>query len=987
MPDGSQGLLAADHHHGGVRDRASSWASASRCSAVGGLLGLNRTMALQRADGGRAHRRHRERDVPAATWSPTRRASSATCATFFPPQDGTFLIGPMAKLGWGTPTLVSVALGVDHRDPRQRRHPRRAEDRPARRRRGGPQAPGQLRRRHRVRQASASASSPRCSTRASSRSRSRARWALLAAFGDDANFVLSVGGFHPSFTPPPLPFPTPRRIARRHHQPPLRAHPRRGLLRRHDQHRAVRRPRGARSSASETSASAATSASTRCSSSRRSTSSSRSRASVAEGLRHRRCSASACASRSPGRRRGGPRARARPQLLFFDISADFDITWGEARDTELPDVAVMRAARRRARQAGELARTAAGGQRRCSSRCGRWTRRPTSSSCTRSARCASASAPSRSTSRSPRSATARRPTRSASPSTSRAAASRSAATSTSPSRPPSSRTSTTPRSWPSPPTRSPRRHRAVGERRRAALGPDGQARRALRALHDRHRWLAPPPLPRRSPSGCSPTSWPARRSANSLLSQHREQQAQAVREQGRGGRRRVRGRLGSRQHASSRDASPARRMAQRAPRVPRRRLACTSSRPTRRWRREAARDLLVPALAAQRPRRPDHRGRPDAGVHGRATVRVELELSGQPREGSTTLTAPAQRDVALYGPGDVVGIDARAIVRTRAARLDHELRARTTCPTSSSTTRTSPGATRPPRPTRAGSSCGRGSRSSCSRTASSSDGPFSGRGAPLPFVDGHERRASFPVAERPVGLGARPREPTLAASDGEFVSTDMRGRLRRLQSRARRQPRPRVLAHRLPAPAEGEHRLPRVRRAGVRDRAPGRPRPRSRRSLRARRPRPGRPTTASRTPTALSRLPPLVLPHRRGAATSSTWSGCWSRGRRQARRRARHGRPPARLQPARHRRRGPRRISGSAARCASRATRTRHEERAALERFDKWAQRPARRYPQPFQQKLAAFVNLADDYAAARRPSPPTRPLTSASRSRATPTR
>ena len=36
---------------------------------------------------------------------------------------------------------------------------------------------------------------------------------LLVAFGDDANFVLSVGGFHPRFSPPPLPFPGPRRIS------------------------------------------------------------------------------------------------------------------------------------------------------------------------------------------------------------------------------------------------------------------------------------------------------------------------------------------------------------------------------------------------------------------------------------------------------------------------------------------------------------------------------------------------------------------------------------------------------------------------------------------------------------------------------------------------------------------------------------------------------------------------------------------------------
>src|SRR4030095_855458 len=32
--------------------------------------------------------------------------------TIFPPYEGKFLIGPMAKLGWGTPTLVSVSLGV-----------------------------------------------------------------------------------------------------------------------------------------------------------------------------------------------------------------------------------------------------------------------------------------------------------------------------------------------------------------------------------------------------------------------------------------------------------------------------------------------------------------------------------------------------------------------------------------------------------------------------------------------------------------------------------------------------------------------------------------------------------------------------------------------------------------------------------------------------------------------------------------------------------
>jgi len=36
---------------------------------------------------------------------------------------------------------------------------------------------------------------------------------LLVAYGDEPNFVVSVGGFHPTFKPPPLPFPAPRRIS------------------------------------------------------------------------------------------------------------------------------------------------------------------------------------------------------------------------------------------------------------------------------------------------------------------------------------------------------------------------------------------------------------------------------------------------------------------------------------------------------------------------------------------------------------------------------------------------------------------------------------------------------------------------------------------------------------------------------------------------------------------------------------------------------
>jgi len=54
-----------------------------------------------------------------------------------------------------------------------------------------------------------------------------------------------------------------------------------------------------------------------------------------------------------------------------------------------------------------------------------------------------------------------------------------------------------------------------------------------------------------------------------------------------------------------------------------------------------------------------------AGASARASVNVKLNLSGPAVSNGDTITAPpVQHDVALYGPGDVVGVDPRAIVRT-----------------------------------------------------------------------------------------------------------------------------------------------------------------------------------------------------------------------------------------------------------------------------------------------------------------------------------
>lgn len=53
----------------------------------------------------------------------------------------------------------------------------------------------------------------------------------------------------------------------------------------------------------------------------------------------------------------------------------------------------------------------------------------------------------------------------------------------------------------------------------------------------------------------------------------------------------------------------------------------------------------------------------DNTVKVRASVQVQLELRGEKLAGGTETASPVNRAVALFGPGDIVGIDKRAIVR------------------------------------------------------------------------------------------------------------------------------------------------------------------------------------------------------------------------------------------------------------------------------------------------------------------------------------
>jgi hypothetical protein len=54
----------------------------------------------------------------------------------------------------------------------------------------------------------------------------------------------------------------------------------------------------------------------------------------------------------------------------------------------------------------------------------------------------------------------------------------------------------------------------------------------------------------------------------------------------------------------------------------------------------------------------------DASVKVRASTHVELTLSGDPVAGGAELNASIAQDIALYGPGDITGIDQRAVIRT-----------------------------------------------------------------------------------------------------------------------------------------------------------------------------------------------------------------------------------------------------------------------------------------------------------------------------------
>jgi Family of unknown function (DUF6603) len=211
LPDGSSGfslliLITADFGAG------LQLGFGFTLNAVGGLLGVNRTMLFQPLMDG-----VRTGAIDSIMFPQDIVANApkiiSDLRAIFPPQQGTFLIGPMAKLGWGEPTLVSLSLGVIVEIPPgdiailgvlELALP--AEDLAILVLQVNFAGALEFDKQRMYFFASLYDSHILFIT-------IEGEMGLLFAWGSNANFVVTVGGFHPQYNPPPLPFPSPQRIS------------------------------------------------------------------------------------------------------------------------------------------------------------------------------------------------------------------------------------------------------------------------------------------------------------------------------------------------------------------------------------------------------------------------------------------------------------------------------------------------------------------------------------------------------------------------------------------------------------------------------------------------------------------------------------------------------------------------------------------------------------------------------------------------------
>jgi hypothetical protein len=178
---------------------------------VGGIIGWNRTMNLDTLMTGVRTGAVQSIMFPQNVVANAPRIL-ADLATLFPQRDATFLIGPMVKLGWGTPTLISASVGVIIEIP------------------GNIALVGVIKVALPTEDAAllvlqvnfagalefdkkrlyffASIFESRILTMTL-----EGEIGLLIAWGDHPEFIVTAGGFHPRFNAPALPFPSPKRMA------------------------------------------------------------------------------------------------------------------------------------------------------------------------------------------------------------------------------------------------------------------------------------------------------------------------------------------------------------------------------------------------------------------------------------------------------------------------------------------------------------------------------------------------------------------------------------------------------------------------------------------------------------------------------------------------------------------------------------------------------------------------------------------------------
>ncbi|MCP3857292.1 MAG: hypothetical protein GY698_21595 [Actinomycetia bacterium] len=209
MPDGSKGfsllLIITAEFGDGIQ-----LGLGFKLIGVGGLLGLNRTMQLQPLMEGVRTGAIQSVMFPKDVVANAPRIIS-DLRKFFPPKRDVFLIGPMAKIGWGTPTLITLSMGVIIEIP------------------GNIAIVGVLK--VNLPDEKAPLIKLQVNFVGAIEFDKKQAWffaglfesrvlmttlegemGVLVRWGNNTNFVVSVGGFHPQFKPPPLPFKGLKRI-------------------------------------------------------------------------------------------------------------------------------------------------------------------------------------------------------------------------------------------------------------------------------------------------------------------------------------------------------------------------------------------------------------------------------------------------------------------------------------------------------------------------------------------------------------------------------------------------------------------------------------------------------------------------------------------------------------------------------------------------------------------------------------------------------